>query len=60
MFVLLAIPLALYVLYAAATGAVWVRQGPGGRRVARAEEPGYFWTCLGVYAGLAIAMATVF
>ena len=60
MFVLLSIPLAIYVLYAAATGEVWVTKGPFARRVTRAQEPAYFWTCVAIYAGLALALATLF
>jgi hypothetical protein len=60
MFLLLSIPLAIYVIYAAITGSVWVHQGPFGRRVARAEDPVNFWVGVTIYAGLALALATIF
>jgi hypothetical protein len=60
MFVLLAIPLAIYVVYAAATGGIWIAQGPLARRVTRTESPVYFWICVAIYAGLAVALATLF
>jgi uncharacterized protein with PQ loop repeat len=60
MFAILAIPLAAYVLYAAVTGEVWVKSGAGARLVTRADAPIYFWTCVTIYAGLAIALATIF
>jgi len=60
MFALLAVPLAAYTLYAAATGEIWVAQGARARRVSRHESPLYFWACVAVYAVLAVAMATIF
>lgn len=60
MFVLLALPLAAYTLYAAATGRIWVSDGPGARLVRRDESPTYFWSCVAIYAGLAVAMVTIF
>jgi hypothetical protein len=60
MFLALAIPLALYVVYAAAAGEVWVRGGVGARLVTREQSPAYFWVCIAIYAGLAVAMATIF
>jgi hypothetical protein len=60
MFALLAIPLALYTLYAAATGEVVVKDGPGAKRVTRGDSPVYFWVCIAIYAGLATAMVTIF
>ena len=60
MFALLAVPAALYALHAALTGSVVVSEGPRARRVARDSEPGYFWTCIAIYAGLAAAMAFLF
>lgn len=60
MFVMLAIPLAAYVLYAALAGEIWVADGPGARRVTRAASPVYFWACIVIHGGLAVAMATWF
>jgi hypothetical protein len=59
-FRLLSILLAVYVAYAAVTGAVWVHRGPFARRVVRAEDPAGFWVSVAIYAGLAVALATVF
>ncbi|MBX3707741.1 MAG: hypothetical protein KF911_14010 [Pseudomonadales bacterium] len=59
-FQLLGIVVGLYALYAAATGRVYVKSGPGGRTVVRSESPGYFWVCVAIYLGLAIALVTVF
>jgi len=50
----------IYALYAAIVGRVYVKAGPGGRWVLRTESPEYFWICIAVYAGLAIALITVF
>jgi len=60
MFAILAIPLVIYVFYAVATGEVWVKSGPGARLVTRTDAPVYFWICTMIYAGLALAMATIF
>ena len=60
MFVLLSIPVALYVVYATVAGVVWVHRGPFPRRVVRAENPVSFWLNVTIYAGLALALATVF
>jgi hypothetical protein len=51
---------ALYTLYAVVKGAVYARSGMKGGIVSRRERPGYFWTLIAVYAGLSIAMVTVF
>jgi len=50
----------LYALYAALSGRVFVKSGPGGRWVDRNESPEYFWISVVVYVGLAIALVTVF
>jgi hypothetical protein len=60
MFAMLSIPLALYILYAAATGRVWIAQGPFARYVEREQRPVYFWACLGSYACLAVMLVTIF
>lgn len=52
--------LALYVCYAAATGAVYTKEGAGGRTITRQEFPRYFWVVIAIYAGLSIALLTVF
>ena len=50
----------LYALYAAFRGEVYAKSGVWGKVVSREETPGYFWTVVAIYAGLAIALATVF
>jgi hypothetical protein len=60
MFTALGILLGFYTLYAAFSGEVYAKSGPGGRTVSRAEPPRYFWTVIGIYAGLAVALLTVF
>lgn len=60
MFRLLAAGLALYVAYAVLRGKVYVKTGPSARSVSRADSPEYFWTTIAIYAGLAVALATVF
>ncbi len=60
MFTALGIVLGIYTAYAAARGEVYVKHRAWGRTVSRGEEPGYFWTCIGIYAGLALALVTVF
>ena len=52
--------LALYVVYAAVTGRVVAKAGAGRRDVRRDETPGYFWAVIAVYAGLSLALVTVF
>jgi hypothetical protein len=60
LFKLLGVLVGLYALYAAVSGRVYARSGPGGRVVTRREEPRYFWAVVVIYAGLAIALMTVF
>ena len=60
MFKLLGLVLAVYVVFAAVTGQVLVKAGMGGRRVHRDESPEYFWVCIVIYAGLAVALMTLF
>ena len=50
----------LYVLYAAFRGEVYAKSGVRGKVVTRDEAPAYFWTVIAIYAGLAIALTTVF
>lgn len=59
-FTLIGILLAAYVLYAVATGEVIAKAGAGSRRVRRHDAPGYYWTVIAIYAGLAVALFTVF
>jgi hypothetical protein len=60
MFEALGILPGLYTAYAVATGSVFAKSGPRGRRVARSAAPRYFWTAIAIYAGVSIALLTVF
>jgi hypothetical protein len=50
----------IYTAYAALTGSVYAKSGPGGRLVSREESPEYFWTVIAIYSGLSVALLTVF
>ena len=56
MFKALGVLVGLYALYAATTGRVYAKAGPGGRTVSREESPEYFWVVIAVYAGLSVAL----
>jgi hypothetical protein len=56
----LGIVVALYVAYAASTGEVYAKSGMWGQMVQRAESPAYFWVIIVIYAGLSVALMTVF
>jgi hypothetical protein len=60
MFKLLGLLLLVYVAYAVLRGEVYARAGLGGATIERAARPGYYWTVIVVYIGLAIALLTVF
>ncbi len=60
MFKVLGLVVGLYTVYAAVKGEVHAKAGPWGRIVSRSESPEYFWVVIAVYAGLALALATVF
>ena len=60
MFKVLGGVLALYVLYAAVTGRIYVKSGPWGRVVHREESPEYFWISVVGYTGLAVVLVAVF
>lgn len=60
MFKALGLVLAVYVVVAIVSGQVMVKAGMGGRRVHRDESPEYFWVCIVIYAGLAVALMTFF
>lgn len=60
MFDLLGIVLGCYTFYAVVNGEVYAKSGVSGKTVTRAESPVYFWTIIVIYAGLAIALVTVF
>lgn len=60
MFEALGVIVGSYALYAAVTGEVYAKAGAWGRTVSRSESPEYFWVVIAIYAGLALALVTVF
>jgi hypothetical protein len=60
MFKLLGFLLAGYALYAAVSGKVFAKAGPGSRVVSRDESPRYFWTVIAICAALSLALLTYF
>ena len=60
LFDLLGVLVALYTCHAAVTGEVWAKSGISGRSVSRDASPGYFWVVIAIYAGLSVALLTVF
>lgn len=60
LFNLLGIALAVYTLLAAGRGEVYARHRAWGRTTRRADEPRWFWTIIAIYAGLSVALLTVF
>jgi hypothetical protein len=60
MFKLLGVLVALYTAHAALRGEVAAKSGPWWRWVTKADSPRYFWTVIGCYALLSVALLTVF
>jgi hypothetical protein len=60
MFKVLGIIVAIYTTYAAMAGEVYARSGYKGRAISRQDEPIYFWSVVGIYAALSIALLTIF
>jgi hypothetical protein len=60
MFKLLGVLVAAYTLLAVLRGEVVAKKGPWARVVSRETSPRYFWVVIVIYAGLAVAMITVF
>ena len=60
MFKLLGILVGLYTAYAVSKGEVFAKLGIWGRTISREDTPGYFWTVIVIYGGLAVALVTVF
>jgi hypothetical protein len=60
MFKLLGALVGLYTLYAAINGEVYAKSGAWGRTVSRVDSPEYFWVVIAIYAGLSVALLTVF
>lgn len=60
MFKGLGLLLSLYVVYAVIAGKVFAKDGARGATVSRVQGPAYFWAVIAIYAGLALALLTVF
>ena len=60
MFKGLGIIVIIYTVYAAFTGEVYAKSGPGGKVFTREEYPKYFWVVIVIYLGLGAALLTVF
>jgi hypothetical protein len=59
-FKILGVVVIVYTVYAATRGEVFAKSGPWGRVVARDTSPRYFWAVIVIYAGLGLALLTVF
>ncbi|HSD43831.1 MAG TPA: hypothetical protein VLD36_18425 [Burkholderiales bacterium] len=57
---MLGILVGLNALYAAVIGDVFAKAGVKERTVSRADSPEYFWIVIAIYAGLSVALVTVF
>ena len=60
MFKTLGVVVGAYALYAAVKGEVYAKSGPWGRTVSREDSPEYFWVIIAIYAGLGVALMTIF
>ena len=60
MFKALGILLAAYTAVAIMRGEVFAKDGVRWQMVGRADSPRYFWIVVGIYAGLSLALVTVF
>ncbi len=60
MFKALSVLVGAYALYAAVRGKVYAKSGPWGRTVSREDSPEYFWVVVAIYAGLGVALLTIF
>lgn len=60
MFAVLGFLVGVYTLRAAERGEVHARSGIRWRMIRRDESPVYFWSVVVIYAGLAVALVTVF
>ncbi|MCC6194056.1 MAG: hypothetical protein IT518_06250 [Burkholderiales bacterium] len=56
----LGVLLAIYVIYAIASGTVYAKDKWSGRAWRRDETPGRYWTVIVIYAGLSLALYFVF
>ncbi|MCW5569619.1 MAG: hypothetical protein KIT78_00825 [Steroidobacteraceae bacterium] len=56
----LGVLLAIYVLYAIASGTVYAKDKWSYSAIRRDETPGRYWTVIGIYVGLGLALYFVF
>jgi len=57
---ILGVLIGLYTLYAAIHGEVYAKSGVWGRTISRVDSPEFFWVVITIYAGLSVALTTVF
>jgi hypothetical protein len=60
MFKVLGILLAAYVMFAGFRGEVFAKSGVWGGTIKRTESTAYFWTVVGIYAALSLALMFFF
>jgi len=60
LFKVLGVGVGLYAMYAVAVGHVYAKSGVSYQRIDRDGRPRYFWTVIGIYAGLSVALFLVF
>ncbi len=60
MFDALGVIVAVYAVYCLLTGRVYARRGIGGESIFREASPVRFWTVVGIYFALAVALIAVF
>ena len=60
LFQTLGVLLAIYVIYAIASGRVYTKDRWKGTTLERDAQPGQYWTVIVIYAGLSLALYFVF
>jgi hypothetical protein len=60
MFTVMGVVVALYTVHAVISGEVYAKSGAWGRTISRVNSPRYFWVVIVIYAGLSVALMTVF
>jgi hypothetical protein len=60
LFQIVALPVALYTLYAVIAGEVFAKAGVWGKTITRDDQPVEYWMTIVIYAALALALATLF
>ena len=59
-FKIIGLCVALYVVFAVVAGEVYAKAGVWGRSISRADSPSEYWMTIVIYAGLAVALFTIF